>query len=102
MKVTSVTVTLSAEDIMEDLRTLVEPKVPELSFKEVVLEDNYIQIEGSFKKGDIIKIIGISGKQLGVGKAQYNSEKATGLMRKKNEKALVHYDYLFLNDDQIK
>ncbi len=50
MKVTSVTVTLSAEDIMEDLRTLVEPKVPELSFKEVVLEDNYIQIEGSFKK----------------------------------------------------
>ncbi len=60
------------------------------------------KIEGSFKKGDIIKITGSSGKQLGVGRAQYNSEKATDLMHKKNEKALVHYDYLFLNDDQIK
>jgi glutamate 5-kinase len=60
------------------------------------------KIEGSFKKGDIIKITGNSGKQLGVGRAQYNSEKAAELMRKKNEKALVHYDYLFLNDDQVK
>jgi glutamate 5-kinase len=60
------------------------------------------KIEGSFKKGDIIQITGISGKQLGVGKAQYNSEKATALMHKKNEKALVHYDYLFLNMDQVK
>ncbi len=50
MRVTSVTVTLSAEDIMVDLKTLVEPKVPELIFKEVILEDNYIQISGSFKK----------------------------------------------------
>ncbi|MEP7145011.1 MAG: glutamate 5-kinase, partial [Ferruginibacter sp.] len=60
------------------------------------------KIEGSFKKGDIVKITGNSGKQLGVGRAQYNSEKATELMQRKNEKALVHYDYLFLNDDQIK
>ncbi len=60
------------------------------------------KIEGSFKNGDIIKIMGVSGKQLGVGKAQYNSEKATDLMHKKKEKALVHYDYLFLNDDQVK
>lgn len=60
------------------------------------------RIEGSFKKGDIIKITGHSGKQLGVGKAQYNSDKASGLMHKKNEKALVHYDYLFLNDEQVK
>lgn len=50
MRVTSVTVTLSAEDIMLDLKTLVEPKVPELSFKEVILEDNYIQISGTFQK----------------------------------------------------
>ncbi|MCW3094029.1 MAG: gamma-glutamyl kinase [Ferruginibacter sp.] len=59
------------------------------------------KIEGSFKKGDIIKITGTSGKQLGVGRAEYNSEKATELMHKKNEKALVHYDYLFLNDHQL-
>ncbi|MEP7108720.1 MAG: glutamate 5-kinase [Ferruginibacter sp.] len=60
------------------------------------------KIEGSFKKGDIIKIKASSGKQLGVGRAQYNSEKAIDLIHKKNEKALVHYDYLFLNDDKIK
>lgn len=60
------------------------------------------RIDGSFKKGDIIKIAGNSGNQLGVGKAQYNSEKAAELMHKKNEKALVHYDYLFLNYDQAK
>lgn len=60
------------------------------------------KIEGSFKKGDIIKITGSAGKALGVGKAQYNSEKAADLMHKKNEKALVHYDYLFLNDHQTK
>lgn len=56
-----------------------------------------IKIEGEFKKGDLLKICNKEGKQLGVGRAQYNSEKARSSMRKKNEKALVHYDYLFLN-----
>ena len=56
-----------------------------------------IKIEGEFKKGDLLKICNKSGKQIGVGRAQYNSEKARTSMRKKNEKALVHYDYLFLN-----
>ena len=39
MRVTSVTLTMSAEDIMIDLKSLVEPKVPELHFKEVILEE---------------------------------------------------------------
>lgn len=51
MRVTSVTTTLSAEDIMYDLKTLVEPKVPELTFKDIKLDDNFIEIEGSYKKG---------------------------------------------------
>jgi glutamate 5-kinase len=58
------------------------------------------KIEGSFKKGDIVKINNSAGKQIGLGKAQYNSEKAITLVSKKNEKALIHYDYLFLNDIQ--
>jgi glutamate 5-kinase len=61
-----------------------------------------IKIEGSFKKGEIIQIISKAGKKLGVGKAQYHSEKAAELMSKKNEKALVHYDYLFLNNELTK
>jgi glutamate 5-kinase len=57
-----------------------------------------VKIDGNFKKGDIIKIVNSAGFQLGVGKAQYNAEKANELMKKKNEKAFIHYDYLFLND----
>jgi glutamate 5-kinase len=56
-----------------------------------------IKIEGDFMKGDLLKICNKEGKQIGVGRAQYNSEKARLSLRKKNEKALVHYDYLFLN-----
>ncbi len=56
-----------------------------------------LKVEGVFGKGDLIRICDRSGKQLGVGKAQYNSDKAEDLKRKKNQKALVHYDYLFLN-----
>lgn len=50
MRVTSVTTTLSAEDILYDLKTLVETKVPELTFLEVLLEENYIEIKGTFHK----------------------------------------------------
>ena len=57
------------------------------------------KIEGDFKKGDLIKIRNKAGKQLGVGRAQYHAALAHELMSKKNEKALVHYDYLFLNND---
>lgn len=55
------------------------------------------KIEGSFKKGDVIKIYDTSGKQLGVGKAQYSSEKANERKGKKKEKAVIHYDYLFMH-----
>lgn len=57
------------------------------------------KIEGNFLKGDLIRICNSAGKQIGVGRAQYPAELATGSMAKKNEKALVHYDYLFLNND---
>lgn len=55
-----------------------------------------LQIEGKFEKDDIIKITDERGKFLGVGRAQYNSEKAVQLIGKKNQKPLIHYDYLYL------
>ena len=55
-----------------------------------------ISIEGKFEKDDIVKITDNTGHFLGVGKAQYNSEKATQLIGKKNQKPLIHYDYLYL------
>ena len=53
-------------------------------------------ITGNFEKDDIVKIIGVKGQTIGVGKAQYSSEKAILLIGRKNQKPLVHYDYLYL------
>ena len=55
-----------------------------------------VAITGEFEKDDIVKIIDIAGKTLGVGKVQYDSRKATELIGKKNQRPLVHYDYLYL------
>ncbi|HJV79174.1 MAG TPA: glutamate 5-kinase [Paludibacter sp.] len=53
-------------------------------------------IVGDFEKDDIVKIIDQNGQSLGVGKVQYGSEKAREMLGKKNQKPLIHYDYLYL------
>jgi glutamate 5-kinase len=55
-----------------------------------------LNIIGDFEKGDIIKIVGSSGKVIGLGKTQYNKSKAESYIGKTGAKPLVHYDYLFL------
>lgn len=54
------------------------------------------RIEGEFEKDDIVKIIDEQGKALGVGKVQYDSNKAIEIIGKKNHKPLIHCDYLYL------
>jgi glutamate 5-kinase len=54
------------------------------------------KIVGEFEKDDIVKIIDNNGIELGIGKVQYNNEKATDMLGKKNQKPLVHCDYLYL------
>lgn len=56
------------------------------------------KIEGFFKRGDIIRIFDEKGKQIGLGKAQYDSEKAMQYLGEKRKKPLVHYDYLLINE----
>ena len=58
-----------------------------------------IKIKEDFQKGDIIKLVDESGKQVGLGIAEYGSDKAAERIGQKKQKALVHYDYLFLNSD---
>jgi glutamate 5-kinase len=53
-------------------------------------------IKGFFEKGDIIRIQDEEGNQLGLGKAQYDSEEAIGLIGKKAAKPLIYYDYMYL------
>ncbi len=56
-----------------------------------------IKISGSFEKDDIVKILDENGKFLGVGKVQYDNVKATDMIGKKNQKPLIHCDYLYLD-----
>lgn len=53
-------------------------------------------IEGEFEKDDIVLIFGNDGKQIGVGRTQYNSDEAEKIIGKKGKKPIVHYDYLYL------
>jgi glutamate 5-kinase len=49
-----------------------------------------------FNKGEIIKLVDDQDKLIGLGIAEYGSEKARERIGKKNQKPLVHYDYLYL------
>jgi glutamate 5-kinase len=55
-----------------------------------------VSIEGAFEKGDLVRIKDENGKLIGIGKSEYNSEKAEKYIGNKNKRALVHYDYLYL------
>jgi glutamate 5-kinase len=53
-------------------------------------------IKGDFLKGDIVRIIDQDGVQIGLGKSQYNSDTAAKKIGEKNNKPIIHYDYLYL------
>jgi len=53
-------------------------------------------IEGRFLKGDIIKVCATDGTVIGYGMAQYSSEKTKAIMGLKDQKPLIHYDYLYI------
>ena len=55
-----------------------------------------VNILSDFKKGDIIKLVDIDEKLIGLGIAEYSAEKAKENIGQKNQKPLVHYDYLYL------
>lgn len=54
------------------------------------------QIIGKFEKDDIVRILDEKSIFIGVGKVQYSSQKALEMLGKKNQRPLVHYDYLYL------
>ncbi|HKK42022.1 MAG TPA: glutamate 5-kinase [Bacteroidales bacterium] len=53
-------------------------------------------INGFFRKGDIVRIIDEDGNYLGLGQAQYDSDKAVENIGMKLRKPFIHYDYLFI------
>ncbi len=55
-----------------------------------------VKVENEFKKGDLIKIVDQLGNAIGLGKAQYGSERLKSGTSAEKLKALVHYDYLYI------
>ncbi len=60
-----------------------------------ILPIGVVEIMGEFAKGDIIKILDEENNNLGLGIAEYGSDKAQNSMGLKNQKPLIHYDYFF-------
>lgn len=53
-------------------------------------------VNGFFRKGDIVRIIDEDGNYLGLGQAQYDSDKTLENLGAKLRKPFIHYDYLFI------
>lgn len=58
-----------------------------------------IAVREDFQKGEIIRLVDEQDRLVGLGIAEYNSDKARERLGQKKQKALVHYDYLFLNTE---
>lgn len=54
-----------------------------------------IEIQSDFLKGDIIRIVDENNALIGLGIAEYGSDKARERIGQKKQKALVHYDYFY-------
>lgn len=61
-----------------------------------ILPVGITHIEGEFEKDDIVRIINFEGTPVGVGKANCDSTQAREAMGKHGKKAVVHYDYLYI------
>ena len=61
-----------------------------------ILPVGITRIEGEFERDDIVRILDNQGKQIGVGKANCDSTQAREAIGKHGKKAVVHYDYLYI------
>lgn len=60
------------------------------------------RVEGEFDEGDIVAIIDDSGCTIGVGRSSYDSDEAQRLIGKHDVKPIVHYDYLYMENEECK
>ena len=55
-------------------------------------------VKGEFFRGDVVRIEGVDGERIGLGRSAMSSTKLKEVMGKKGERYVVHYDYLFLDN----
>ncbi len=53
-------------------------------------------VEGDFEEGDLVSIIDERGNRFAVGRTSYDSESARRVMGQHDQRPLIHYDYLYL------
>jgi glutamate 5-kinase len=53
-------------------------------------------VDGEFEEDDIIRIVDHNGDVIGVGRTNYDSERVKKIIGKHGEKAVIHYDYLYI------
>lgn len=53
-------------------------------------------IEGDFEKDDIVRIVDCKGQMIGCGKTNCSSDQVRSEMGKHGKRAVVHYDYLYI------
>jgi glutamate 5-kinase len=63
-----------------------------------ILPIGVLSTSGDFETGDLIAIYNENEVQLGIGKTAYSSKKLPEVIGRKNQKAVVHYDFLHLFD----
>ena len=56
-----------------------------------------VRVMGTFKKGDIIRIVDENDREVGLGLARYGYKKAKEAIGVKNQPPLIHYDHLYLH-----
>ncbi|MDR0891584.1 MAG: glutamate 5-kinase, partial [Mediterranea sp.] len=61
-----------------------------------ILPVGITRVEGEFEKDDIVRIIDYQGHRVGVGRVNCDSAQARDAMGKHGKRAVVHYDYLYI------
>jgi len=56
-------------------------------------------IDGTFEEGDIVNIVDTDGQPIAVGRTSYGSDEARANIGKHDMKPLVHYDYLYMEQE---
>lgn len=56
------------------------------------------RVEGDFQRGDVIQVRNLDGRVLGCGRAQYDHEEAREVQGQREQRPVIHYDYLYLLD----
>lgn len=55
-----------------------------------------LKIDGTFEKGDVIRITDKNDQLIALGRAQYDADHALEVLGKNDQRPLVHYDYLYV------